>query len=182
MTSTPGGSSLMDWRVKRLPNLKLPSKVQLSQQRCPFILEPEDRDSVPAAWTENLQFLVMGQDNAPWTGYYATFNRVKMAVSNFLGIWFEIRRHNGAFEAFRVAHSALQLKSHPLPGTNIVALMESSEPLSTTCPMSHAESYVSEPEEIEPMPYVGKGKETELEALLRRSKSSRTAQGREKAS
>jgi hypothetical protein len=68
----------MDWRVKRLPNLKLPPKEQLSQQRCPFILEPEDRDSVPTTWMENLQFLVMSQDNAPWTGYYATFNGVKM--------------------------------------------------------------------------------------------------------
>jgi hypothetical protein len=80
----------MDWRVKRLPDLKLPPKEQLSQ----------DRDSVPTTWTENLQFLVTGQDNAPWTGYYATFNGAKMAVSNFLGIWFEIRRHDGAFEAF----------------------------------------------------------------------------------
>jgi hypothetical protein len=93
----------MDWRVKRLPDLKLPSKEQLSQQCCPFILEPEDRDSVPATWTENLQFLVMGQDNAPWTGYYATFNGAKMAVSNFLGIWFEIRQREGTFKAFRVA-------------------------------------------------------------------------------
>ena len=90
MSSTPGGLSLLDWRVKRLPNLKLPPKEQLSQQHCPFILEPEDRDSVPATWTENLQFLVTGQDNAPWTGYYTTFNGAKMAVSNFLGIWFEI--------------------------------------------------------------------------------------------
>jgi hypothetical protein len=45
--------------------------------------------------------------------------------------------------------------------------MESSEPLSTTCPVSRAESLISQPEEIEPMSYVGKGKETELEALLR---------------
>jgi hypothetical protein len=61
-----------------------------------------------------------------------TFNGVKMAVLNFLGIWFEIQQHEGAFEAFQVAHSALQLKSHPLPGTNIVVLMESSKPLSMT--------------------------------------------------
>jgi hypothetical protein len=126
---------------------------------------------------ENLQFLVTGQDNAPWTGYYATFNGAKMAVSNFLGIWFEIRRCEGEFKAFRVACSALQLKSHPLPGTNIVALMESSEPLPTTHPASRVESLISQPEEIEPMLYVGKGKETELEALLWRSKSSQTAQG-----
>jgi hypothetical protein len=44
--------------------------------------------------------------------------------------------------------------------------MESSEPLSTTRPVSRTESYISEPEEIEPMPYVGKGKETELKELL----------------
>jgi hypothetical protein len=91
MTSTPSGSLLMDWRVKRLPDLKLPPKEQLSQQRCPFILKPEDHDSVPTTWTENLQFLVTGQDNAPWTGYYATFNGAKMVVSNFLRIWFKIQ-------------------------------------------------------------------------------------------
>jgi hypothetical protein len=59
--------------------------------------------------------------------------------------------------------------------------MESSEPLSATRPVSHTESVVSEPKEIKPMLYVGKGKETELEALLRRSKSSRMALGRDKA-
>jgi hypothetical protein len=38
----------------------------------------------------NLRFLVTGQEGAPWTGYYADFYGVKLAVSNFLGIWFEI--------------------------------------------------------------------------------------------
>jgi hypothetical protein len=55
--------------------------------------------------------------------------------------------------------------------------MESSEPLPTTRPGSRVESVISQPKEIELMPYMGKGKETELEALLRRSKSSQTAQG-----
>jgi hypothetical protein len=86
--------------VKRLPDAKLPPKEQLSQQCCPFILELEDRDLVPMAYMENLQFLVTGQEGAPWTGYYATFNGMKMAVTNFLGIWFEIRQHEGEFEAF----------------------------------------------------------------------------------
>jgi hypothetical protein len=125
---------------------------------------------------ENLQFLVTGQDNAPWIGYYTHFNGAKLAISNFLGIWFEIRRCKGKFEAFRVACSALNLKSHPLPGTNIVALMESSERLPLTHPGSPAKSIISQLKEIELMPYIGKGKETELKVLLRRSKSSRMAQ------
>jgi hypothetical protein len=122
----------------------------------------------------------MGQDNAPWTGYYTTFNGVKMAILNFLGIWFEIQRCEGEFKAFRVACSALNLKSHPLPGTNIVALIESSKRLPSTHPRSHAKSVISQPEEIEPMPYIGKGKEMELKVLLRQSKSSHMAQGGEK--
>jgi hypothetical protein len=95
-------------------------------------LEPEDHDSVPAVYKTNLQFLVTGQEGAPWTGYYADFYRVKLAVSNFLGIWFEIRRHEGSFEAFRVACEALNLQNHPLPGTSISLLMMTSERLPMT--------------------------------------------------
>jgi hypothetical protein len=53
-------------------------------------LELEDRDSVPSVYKTNLQFLVMGQEGAPWTGYWADFYGTKLAVLNFLGIWFEI--------------------------------------------------------------------------------------------
>jgi hypothetical protein len=100
MTSTSGSSSSVDWQVLQLPNATPLSPGQLSQQRCPFYLEPEDRDSVPAVYKTNLRFLVMGQEGAPWTGYWADFYGVKLAVLNFLGIWFEIRRCEGSFEAF----------------------------------------------------------------------------------
>jgi hypothetical protein len=99
-------------------------------------LEPEDRNSVPSVYKTNLRFLVMGQEGAPWTGYYADFYGVKLAVSNFLGIWFEIRRREGSFEAFRVVCEALNLQNHPLPGTSISLLMMMSERLPTTRPGS----------------------------------------------
>jgi hypothetical protein len=84
----------------------------------------------------NLQFLVMGQEGALWTGYYANFYGVKLAISNFLRIWFEIRRHEGSFEAFQVAREALNLQNHPLPGTSISLLMMMSERLLMTRPGS----------------------------------------------
>jgi hypothetical protein len=95
--------------VLRLPNATPLSPGQLSQQRCPFFLEPEDCDSVPSVYKTNLQFLVTGQEGAPWTGYWANFYGMKLAVSNFLRIWFEIRRRKGSFEAFQVAREALDL-------------------------------------------------------------------------
>jgi hypothetical protein len=100
MTSTSGSSSLVDWQVLRLPNATPLSPGQLSQQHCPFYLEPEDRDLVPVVYKTNLRFLVTGQEGAPWIGYYADFYGVKLAISNFLGIWFEIRRCDDSFEAF----------------------------------------------------------------------------------
>jgi hypothetical protein len=84
----------------------------------------------------NLWFLVMGQEGAPWTGYYADFYGVKLAISNFLGIWFEIQRRDDSFKAFQVAQEALNLQNHPLPGTSISLLMTTSERLPTTRPGS----------------------------------------------
>jgi hypothetical protein len=84
----------------------------------------------------NLQFLVTGQEGAPWTGYYADFYGVKLAVSNFLRIWFKIQRHEGSFKVFRVAREALNLQNHPLPGTSISLLMTTSKRLPTTRPGS----------------------------------------------
>jgi hypothetical protein len=118
--------------VLRLPNAAPLPPGQLSQQRCPFFLEPEDRDLIPTAYKANLRFLVTGQEGAPWTGYWADFYGTKLAVSNFLGIWFEIRRREGSFEAFRVAREALNLQNHPLPGTSISLLMMTSERLPMT--------------------------------------------------
>jgi hypothetical protein len=132
MTSTSSSSSSVDWRVLRLPNATPLSPGQLSQQRCPFFLEPENCNSVPAVYKMNLHFLVMGQEGAPWTGYYTNFYGVKLAVLNFLGIWFKIQRHEGSFEAFQVACEALNLQNHPLPGTSISLLMTMSERLPTT--------------------------------------------------
>jgi hypothetical protein len=78
----------------------------------------------------------MGQEGAPWTGYYANFYGVKLAVLNFLGIWFEIWQREGSFEAFQVAREALNLQNHPLPGISISLLMMTSERLLTTWPGS----------------------------------------------
>jgi hypothetical protein len=84
----------------------------------------------------NLQFLVTGQEGALWTGYYTDFYGVKLAISNFLGIWFEIWWRNSSFKVFQVAREALNLQNHPLPGTSISLLITTSKRLPMTWPGS----------------------------------------------
>jgi hypothetical protein len=84
----------------------------------------------------NLRFLVTGQEGTPWTGYYTDFYGVKLAISNFLRMWFEIQRREGSFEVFRVVREALNLQNHPLPGTSISLLIMTSERLLMTRPGS----------------------------------------------
>ena len=107
MTSTPAGLSKgkgrtpTDWRLRVLDNV--PTLDQLSALALPMNAMPEQKDTVPAEYTGNIQFLVATQEGAPWTGYFATWRGVKIAVSNIYGVWFEIHRREEGFEAHRLA-------------------------------------------------------------------------------
>ena len=78
--------------------LTVPSPEDCAKLRCPFEIYPEDRDYVKKEFTENLRHLVARQEHAPWTGYYATLDGAKLAVSNSFGVWFEIRRRDNTWE------------------------------------------------------------------------------------
>jgi len=98
---------------------------------------PEQTDSVPAEFTGNTRYLVSGTPEAgPWTGYYANYRGVKIAVSNIYGVWFEIRRRGTGFEAHRRARRELGLTDDPLTGIDYDRLHTTEEPL--TRPSSRA--------------------------------------------
>jgi hypothetical protein len=89
---------------------------------------PEDRDYYPPEFTVNLFHLVAGQNAAPWTGWYANYKGVKLAVSNAFGAWFEIRKCENTWEAFRLARTELKVQGSALPGINVHTLMQTGEP------------------------------------------------------
>jgi hypothetical protein len=105
------------------------SEAQVSGLRCPFSLAPNVNDDVPEPYTQNLRHLQSGIDGAPWTGYYATYNSAKLAVSHECGVWFEIRKRASGWEAHRLARQSLNLRNNPLDGVDMAELAASGEPL-----------------------------------------------------
>ena len=98
--------------------------------RLPFALNAEAEDeyiSHPKEADANLRFLKLGEENAPWTGYYSTIGPVKRAVANFGGVWFEIRRRENIFEAFKTARPSLNLNHFPIEGIDRTTLASSGE-------------------------------------------------------
>ena len=135
MTSTPqmlkgkGKQPQKDWHVHTLDKGHDYSPEALSQLRLPFQVYPEIKDSVPTTHTDNVKHLTTGQEGVPFTGYYATLNGAKIAVTNCYGVWFKVCLRGLIFEAFRIARFALNLRQEALPGMNAKALAESGEPL-----------------------------------------------------
>jgi hypothetical protein len=106
----PGG----DWRSRGL--LEVPTEAAVAAVKLPFEIYPETADCYPSKYTVNLRHLQAGQEQAPWTGYYATYKGAKLAVSSMFGAWFEIRKREDGWEAIRLARVALELQGQALPG------------------------------------------------------------------
>ena len=68
---------------------------------------------------------------APWSGYYTYHNGTWHAVVNMFGVWFELRRREGAFEAFQVAHLGMELAHLSMHGIDQKALALSGEEIPT---------------------------------------------------
>jgi len=91
---------------------------------------PEQRDTVPAEYAVNTQFLVSGtSEGPPWTGYYATLNRARLAVTNVFGVWCEIHRRGSGFEAHHLARTELSLLGAPLTDIDYAQLCTTGEPV-----------------------------------------------------
>jgi len=64
---------------------------------------------------------------ALWSGYYTYHNGTWHAVVNMFGVWFELRRQEGAFEAIWVARLGMELAHLPMDGIDLNALALSGE-------------------------------------------------------
>jgi hypothetical protein len=150
-------SSSSNWRTKWL--LKVPTREELDALRCPFAIKSlEQRDCIPTTYTKNVMHLQTGQEQAPWTGYYALYKGAKLAVSNCYSVWFEIQHHDNIWAAIRPAHVDLNLQGNVLEGINMRELIASGEPLPASRAPSRAPSWVpsrasihTEAERDEPM-------------------------------
>src|SRR5712691_7009734 len=114
MTSVPSGSkgkgkTPSDWRLRALQIVPTPD--ELRGLRLPIKALPEQKDTIPAEYAVNAQFLI---NDVPWIGYYAQFNNARLAVSNMYGVWFEIHRRGDGWEAHRLARPELNLIDAPL--------------------------------------------------------------------
>jgi len=135
MTLTPSSSGTKgkghaptDWRLRALPNV--PTVEQLSNLELPIEALLEQRDTVPAEYAVNVDFLVSRiADSPPWTGYYVRLPGAHLAVTNIYGVWFELRRRESGFEAYRLAQEGLSLIDAPLKGIDYAQLHATGEPL-----------------------------------------------------
>src|SRR5260221_10784170 len=122
MPSVPSGSKgkcrvPSDWRLRALSTVPTPD--ELADLRLPIKAFPEQKDTIPAEYAVNTQFLV---NDVPWIGYYGQYNNAHVAVSNMYGIWFEIQCYDDGWEAHRLARPALNLLDAPLNGIDYPAL------------------------------------------------------------
>jgi hypothetical protein len=103
-----------DWRSRGLE--RVPTETECNAIRLPFKIYPKTTNCYEAKYTVNLKHLVTGQEpGTPWTGYYATFNGAKLAVSNMFGAWFEIERRGDKWQAIRLACTELKVQGKALP-------------------------------------------------------------------
>ncbi len=93
MTTTP------DWRCATF-GIVFPTMEELAILRCPFHIDAQSRDSIPAEHTTNAAHYVGGQEipgtkvQAPWTSYYTKLGNTPVAITNYRGVWFETAMHS----------------------------------------------------------------------------------------
>ncbi|KAH9165072.1 hypothetical protein EDB89DRAFT_2136349 [Lactarius sanguifluus] len=87
----------------------------------PFCIEPNQEDTVASHLTTGVTFLMKGQGNAPWTGYYVLWRGALVSVRMYQGVWFEIRYDPVAkiWLAYHVAQPAFNLLHKPSDRMNL---------------------------------------------------------------
>jgi hypothetical protein len=85
-----------DWRHATFgPGIAIPRQDELAALRCPFPIDLQDKDSIPAEFMSRAQHYVGGQDitgtvQAPMISYYATLRGAPIVIANYGGVWFEV--------------------------------------------------------------------------------------------
>jgi hypothetical protein len=77
------------------PGIAIPGHNELAALRCPFPIDLQEKDSIPAEFTSGAQHYVRRQDitgtmQAPMTSYYATLRGAPIVIANYGGVWFEV--------------------------------------------------------------------------------------------
>ena len=137
MSTSKQSASLVrgqDWCVPK--NTAYPTQESLMALWCPFEIGPSKVTNIPTEQLKNIVFGTIGQPldasmEALWLGYYMYHNGTWHMVVNTFGIWFELRRQEGAFEAFQVACLGMELAHLPIYGINQKALALSGEDIPT---------------------------------------------------
>ena len=133
MSTSKRSASLVrgqDWHVPK--NTAYPTQESLAVLRCPFEIGPSEVTNIPTEQLKNVVFGTIGQPldtsmEALWSGYYTYHNGTWHAVVNMFGVWFELRRQEGAFEAIWVARLGMELAHLPMDGIDLNALALSGE-------------------------------------------------------
>ena len=116
-----------DWRLYGF-NTDFPLPSELAAIRCPFMIEPWTKDTVPISYWGDAWHYVDGQifegtkTPVPWTGYWLHYEGKVVPVENFARVWFEIQKRDHIFEATRVTHHGMAFTHDPLPGIDLWAL------------------------------------------------------------
>jgi retrotransposon gag protein len=143
------------------PGIAIPGHNELAALRCPFPIDLQEKDSIPAKFTSGAQHYVGGQDimgtvQAPMTSYYATLRGAPIVIANYGGVWFKVELRQNKTVAIRPAWAILWVKHLPYPRMNLQSLVDSGEPtpaeLQWSCPPSRAATEVHlEPEQDDGM-------------------------------
>jgi hypothetical protein len=153
MSQTP-----RDWRHATFgPGIAIPSHDECAALKCPFPIDLQEKDSIPAEFTSGAQHYVSGQSimdtiQAPWTSYYAILKGAPISIANYGRIWFKVEWRENRFIAVRPTWAILRVKHLLYMGINLQSLVDSGEPtpaeLQRSRPLSWAATEVhSEPEQ-----------------------------------
>ncbi len=123
-----------NWRQATF-RIIFPTADELAVLCCPFHINAQSRDSIPAEHTTNAAHYVGGQEipgtevQAPWTSYYAKLGNAPVAITNYGSIWFETAMHSRRLMAIQPARSELGVTHLAYPGIDLQALVDSGEPM-----------------------------------------------------
>src|SRR5712672_702639 len=114
-----------DWRLRIFHKFEgnnvVPTLAALAKLKFPFDVTPETTASIPDEYTKGVQFYknTTDPDSVPWTGYYATYHRAHLAVTNIFGIWVEIEKTLEGWHAVRVVQAGIRVSHWPVEGMDV---------------------------------------------------------------
>jgi hypothetical protein len=90
------------------PGIVISGHDKCAALKCPFPTDLQEKDSIPAEFMSGAQHYIARQNitdtvQAPWTSYYAMLRGAPITITNYGGVWFEVKRQENKFVAIRPA-------------------------------------------------------------------------------